>query len=1178
MKKFLSLILSMAVVLAGLPAITGTAFAEGGSSAVKYNFTSQAVTGATNVVFESGSAPLYSAGKGYGFVSKTSAMPSRAVAPERIEAKDEGFVITETAPLSNKDKNNYNYGGLVFRVDVAEPGAYALKVTTTSSKAETWIAPSGQQASRITNANAWDSAGLVRVQNPAVWTDDHTWNYSYVTGRNYIEFEIEPSKEPAAASPVTVGIAAIEITKLAAKEADGKPTVFVLGDSTQKTYTFEEAGMSGWGQIIGSMFDSSKVNVVNYSMGGRSLKSNYDEGRFNDILMTGKAGDYVLLHSAHNDESTGDSAGPEARFGRGSNNTTYPKWLNEIYIPALKSRGIIPVLVTSMPRTNDGKYIENTEKPNGFNPDSPKFMRAAAAADAGVELVELYENAKAYINKIGPEETKYIYMGIEAGETPGKTNSGSYANGHPDNKIDGTHYKEAAAKQWCKIIADQICKQVKAGTSTAQMTSLKSYLKAEVQVASDSGDWSAVFPEMAKDVSETGSSNAYYRNQIEKLLQLGVLFLDDQGKFYPKNEMKTNEFISALCALWNLKLDDFTSYYQSGSLTREVMAGIVYDAYLLKFGQNPDGSWVKPDYMTKYNVIKNNGTVISPDDPNYDPNLTGDAAKYYPLVEWGDLTDLKSISLEYAPKFNEVYQLGLMRSESGIQRGKMVNGTVLEPKKTVTREKAAKELWFLWALSQTNVKVENQVLTIPGENGSVPISYQSVDYTAPQYEFSSVDINADTNKLSVSLKYNGTGTPANQLVAELYDTDGTTKLSTNTYAVTGTGLVAGMDLQMQKDQKAVLYVTESGTASAKLSADREVVCGELIIPLKNYTVTTEAGIRDGTLALTNLSTEPAALALNATAEVLGASDDTQWWTASANITPSSTLSLPGLSVTESATTGMSHTMTYTAGGATVNGIKFQGRVASTENGKLQSGRTTGSGFKFTASENGIWSVYVFNLGDIKTFAIFEEGAEKQTDALASTTGSIARNQGLSVSVEKGKTYYATVLGSKGSFLGASFTPGAPVVTAKAKPGERVQITATAAAGYHVDTVSAVDSKNQPLDIEFNADRSRGIFTMPESNVTVSASFAEGEPEEETAVAVLTPTQSGAAVLIKAQYDQKGILLSSEQEDVTVTAGEPLVVEAPEGTKVMLWKSLNSTQPVAAAAISSKKGKRLEPTE
>ena len=1109
MKKFLSIVLSFGLIVINLPTFKTTALANTESSTLKFSFSSEQISDGVNVVFENGSAPLYSSEKGYGFVAQTSAMPSRTVDLSRIRSTDEGFVIEENYnTTSYVNSNNYNYGGLVFRVDLQDAGAYALKVVTTSTKSNTAVAPNGMQASRITGTGAWDAAGLVPNNNPARWLDDYTWVYNYVTGRKFIEFEIEPANRPASGSSVTVGVKRIEITKLSNTPAGDKPTIFVLGDSTQKTYTFEEAGMSGWGQIIARMFDLNKVNVINYSMGGRSLKSSHDEGRFNAVLMDGKEGDYVFIHSAHNDESTGNDNGPEARFGRGSNATTYPKWLNEVYIPALKARGMIPVLVTAMPRTNAGKYSENDQKPNGFNPDSVGFMRQAAASDPDVELIELYENAKAYIDKIGPEETTYIYMSLEAGESPGKTNSGSYANGHPDNKIDGTHYKEAASKQWCRIIADQICKQVAAGTASEKMVALKSYLRQEVQEASAKNDWSAVFPEMAEDVSETGNTNAYYRNQIEKLLELGVLFKDSKGNFYPKNPMKINDFISALCSLWKIDVSHFEKYYSSCDLTREVMAAIIYDAYLLKFGKDQNGKWIKPDYMTKYN-----GSTITPDDPNYDPNLTGKEAQYYPLVGWGALTDTKSISLEYAEKFYEVYNLGLMRSETGIARGIMKNGTELQPKLVVTREKAAKELWFLWVLAQTDVKAENQVLTVPVGSGRETITYQPINYTPPAYEFSSVNIDKQNgNKLSVTLKYNGTDTPSNKLVVELYDTDGTTKLSTNKYDVSGSGEVKGLDLAMNVGQKVVMYVVKSDSDTTKLSNDREVICTQLVVPVRAYTVTTAAGIRNGTLELTNLGQSQVTMM---SAEVgLMASDDTVWWKASKNVTSGEEL-MPGLTPTYGVD-GSTITLSYTSGNVTVNNVSFTGRVASTENGKFMynattGAYTTGSGLKFVAPDDGIWSVYVYNLGNTKTFAIFGTDATSQTDYLVATEPGASGNKVLTVPVEKGKTYYATVLGSKGAFLGSSFTPGAPVVSIQALPGDTIKITATPKAGFHVKSISAVDADNNNLPIAFNGDKTEGTFVMPEANVTINAVFSDE--------AIISKPYSIAA----AAYDSQGKL-------------------------------------------------------
>ena len=118
-----------------------------------------------------------------------------------------------------------------------------------------------------------------------------------------------------------------------------------------------------------------------------------------------------------------------------------------------------PVLVTAMPRTGSGKYSESSTEPNGFNPDSPANMRAKAASDPEVGLVELYEGAKAYIDSLDAKEVMYIYNNVEAGELPAN-NAANGANG------DGTHYREGASKQWNRIMLQNIYDQSVAASDT----------------------------------------------------------------------------------------------------------------------------------------------------------------------------------------------------------------------------------------------------------------------------------------------------------------------------------------------------------------------------------------------------------------------------------------------------------------------------------------------------------------------------------------------------------------------------------------------------------------------------------------------------------------------------------------------------------------------------------------
>lgn len=98
--------------------------------------------------------------------------------------------------------------------------------------------------------------------------------------------------------------------------------------------------MCGWGEVFDRLFDNSKVNVINYSMGGRSVKQMYQEGRLNDVLMTGSQGDYVFIQSGHNDEKKGNDIGtasdPTARFGVGSTEAMYKEYLENATYQQLK--------------------------------------------------------------------------------------------------------------------------------------------------------------------------------------------------------------------------------------------------------------------------------------------------------------------------------------------------------------------------------------------------------------------------------------------------------------------------------------------------------------------------------------------------------------------------------------------------------------------------------------------------------------------------------------------------------------------------------------------------------------------------------------------------------------------------------------------------------------------------
>lgn len=949
------------------------------------------------------SVPIYSKESGEGFVSESAAIMQpkyeRKVAPTKnitISAENGASVTESTGSYIKNDSNYKSYGGLIYRIDVPA-GAYSIEVEVGGSSADTKVAPTGMNAEAITATVTWDNPGLVPIKTFAAWNGS-VWTYDYASGNDFVEIDIEPALKPSETAPQTVSVKKITLTPIEVGAKGDKPTIHILGDSTQKAYTFNEV-ISSWGQTLRNYFDLSKVNVINYSMGGRCMRNNYTEGRTNDALVNGKAGDFVFIHSAHNDETSANS-----RFDRGlqygtldENNALYDKWL-DMYVNAIKARGMIPVLVSPMPR-GSGKPSEKTDQPNGFNPDSPGRMRAKAASDPEVGYVELYKGAKEYVAKLGSTEGQYIYNNTEAGETPAE-NSANGAGG------DGTHYKEAAAKQWCRIMLQSMYDQSVAATDTytdkAIMQELVSYMPASVTEAAASGNWSAVFPEMASDVSAVGvvpgaakqsEANYYYRNNIEKVLQLGALHKDSKNLFKPGQTVTVGDFARGMETVFGLEKNSLTSYNktyaeiidsgvmsaaaepfasdnvvlsepsvnaaadgqytitvqqpeqgvvtiynesakasatadipagvkasqviadnkyfkltapaqitqenksvgdafsdnkeistncilfrnskpeaivtyeakadgimtvyasaasnkpiecvgssntQSGNvsgpgkvnfnvtagetyklwtrggtgyifgvkyestdfpqstesltvnandqvkiaakpnenyinksiivngksvaeggsymlkvtgdatvtadfrhepalvsetiiasdaaLTREAMGAILYDAYLAAYGKNDDGSWNKVPYMNQ------NGSIPSPDDPNYDPNIKYEGSPYIPLVGWGALEDIDKIDTRLYQKVKEAYNLGLMRSEKGAKRGSITSGSEIEPKTEVTRAKAAKELMFCYILTQP-LKGESQLIP-----GGINHAAETADIAVPNTNAPSVPV------------------------------------------------------------------------------------------------------------------------------------------------------------------------------------------------------------------------------------------------------------------------------------------------------------------------------------------------------------------------------------------------------------------------------------------------------
>ncbi len=204
-------------------------------------------------------------------------------------------------------------------------------------------------------------------------------------------------------------------------EAKAPVTLHIIGDSTMADYVENTTRTRGWGEMLQTFF-SSEVVVANYARGGRSSHSFYKEGRWQRVIDSLRAGDYVLIQFAHNDEKEGGKDGAD---GRGTAPwTTYKSYL-ERYVDESRALGANPVLVTPIIRryfTADG-----TISPKGchdlstFPDDSTlNYVRVMkrVAREKQVPLVDMTASTKQFVEQLGAEQTiKCIYVPTDGTHT-----------------------------------------------------------------------------------------------------------------------------------------------------------------------------------------------------------------------------------------------------------------------------------------------------------------------------------------------------------------------------------------------------------------------------------------------------------------------------------------------------------------------------------------------------------------------------------------------------------------------------------------------------------------------------------------------------------------------------------------------------------------------------------------
>lgn len=141
------------------------------------------------------------------------------------------------------------------------------------------------------------------------------------------------------------------------------PTLFIAGDSTVRIGGGNQT-MVGWGERIAPFFDEEKINVINRAIGGRSARTFYTEGRWDQILNELKKGDFVIIQFGHNDGGrVGDPANKHRADLPGTGDETAPDtmpdgsvmqvhtfgWYMAHYVDTAKAKGATVVICSPVP-------------------------------------------------------------------------------------------------------------------------------------------------------------------------------------------------------------------------------------------------------------------------------------------------------------------------------------------------------------------------------------------------------------------------------------------------------------------------------------------------------------------------------------------------------------------------------------------------------------------------------------------------------------------------------------------------------------------------------------------------------------------------------------------------------------------------------------------------------------
>jgi lysophospholipase L1-like esterase len=204
-------------------------------------------------------------------------------------------------------------------------------------------------------------------------------------------------------------------------EKKEKPTIWIIGDSTVKNGQGDGAGgLWGWGDFIVQYFDTTKIAIRNHALGGTSSRTFRTLGKWDPVFSKLKPGDYLLMQFGHNDagklnddsrargtiKGVGDESEEIDNILTKKHETVHSfGWYMRQYIQQAKAKGVIPVIMSPIPRNDwkDGRVPRN-------NSNSYGLWAKQVAASENIQFIDLNEKMASVMEKLGEQNVTGTYF------------------------------------------------------------------------------------------------------------------------------------------------------------------------------------------------------------------------------------------------------------------------------------------------------------------------------------------------------------------------------------------------------------------------------------------------------------------------------------------------------------------------------------------------------------------------------------------------------------------------------------------------------------------------------------------------------------------------------------------------------------------------------------------------